>query len=109
MEQIDAGNAQDIREIFHCLAVAIWAVCPRIRHSEDTSKANTGLQITHHEIPRIDTQLSWDVCLDPDAVLAALAKSKVACARHRARDGEAREARAGAQVFAPESGVGKRG
>jgi hypothetical protein len=33
------------------------------------------------EIPCIDTQLSRDVCLDPDAVLAALAKSKVACAR----------------------------
>ena len=81
LEQIDAGNAQDIPEIFHCLAVAIRAVCPRVRHSEDTSKANTGLQTTRHEIPRIDAQLSREVCFDPDAVLAALEKSKVACAR----------------------------
>ena len=80
LEQIDAGNAQDIREIFHCLALAIRAVCPRVRHSEDTSKANPGLQTMRHEIPRIDAQLPQKVCFDPDAVLAALAKSKVACA-----------------------------
>ena len=76
LEQIDAGNAQDIPEIFHCLAVAIRAVCPRIRHSEDTPKTKTEVQTTRHEIPCIDTQLSRQVCFDPDAVLAALANQK---------------------------------
>jgi len=76
LEQIDSGNAQDIPEIFHCLAVAIRAVCPRIRHSENTSKTNTEVQSTRHEIPCIDTQLSPQVCFDPDAVLAAVANQK---------------------------------
>ena len=70
-EQIDAGNAQDICQIGHFRAVAIRAVCPRVRHS-----ASESLQTMRDEIPRIDTQLSREVCVGLDAVLAALEKNQ---------------------------------
>ena len=55
-------------------------MCPRIRHSEDP-KANTELQITRHEIARIDTPLSRKLPRPCKMLFSLLWNSKVACAR----------------------------